>query len=1550
MEENHANLEAYMMKKLLALLMVLVLLPAPFGRAHAEDDAVEAAMLAYAKTAIRPYQFRFDQLTDDGTLAFRTTVDKVYGRDDHGSDKNALMNALVTLGFTVTENDNVWLLDKNQVELNLRYLMYLSQLETMPFEDAVDKVKEYMPDYNLGKAALGVAADVFLNLLGNKLGDMVQADGIVFALDFRDAGKKLLDGNFLSRTLGKALVASSGHLGDIYKGATTMSEAAKSLSGYVADDPALLNLINSVNQAVSGASYLEAMYAGGLITPEMNSAVGMLSSAYKAYLDKLDELGQRKDAHELLQNEDYLAQHFDQILQNKLAGYGSAYDACTAILAGVGTIYDIIQYGGWGSIIVMGGTNVVGEAVFGTASTYTHFHAMVTLDEIFASMESAAGADRSTWQDYAAYARNIQRLCNIALLGESHIYQLTTEDIGAGQKLWNLLKYKMTGEDMLAQNAQWYDQRVEFLQTVYNGAQDYLDALYAHYDQLLMQDADVSALLGAERSLRATIKGEIIQDKWFALPDGSGPDFDNPNPDAGEPVEGIQVSLVYSDGTEDVVLANTFTNEHGQYSLTYPVMTATGKQLSLTIGDEDEDDFLVKENVSALNHRWTDFRSSFRWNPDTETLAEQSAGDESFLLPYADDLFIGSSLEYDHNLAVASLGLAAAAMSDPDADSSWTSTATAGRDSNIHAAWSSLGYSVAASSGYNQNLNKLPDKPAYTIAVKTFEDPDVLDEQKNPKKYRVVGVAIRGDVDTAELAQTLVAAEADPTVTGSYRAAAMEILPILERIVNDGWQQDIPTKVWITGFSRGGAIAGQLCDLVRLRSTLNTKIAGLYGYTFGAPGGSKGGYSASTSTSGIFNIVYDEDLIAGGLLENLRTGYKNPGYSLSFGASDVGDGQRRIASAFHMLTGGNSPYDPQHFTADPTLHTFFADVAEARSDVLYRKELQPLMTALLQMSLLHNDVGDDFRTLSLLDKHEQAIAITGHNRVVLNSTSTAQDTLTDTAIEQMMPAILSGAQATFFKALPVNAQENLIAYMGDVLRLAALNSGEGSAFRLSDDMAAIFLPMVLAVSDDFSAPTAQYSSLYGHHPEIYMAWMLGLDGKTLFAQEVPERFNTPVLPVDKNLMGIVIDAESKKPLVNVPVRIVGGVDKDAIDRTLLTDEEGKWDTYVKPADYTVTFELPGFEPKEVRVYQSEMLTRTLTESETVPVSQAELLADKVEMETELQAMEHDSLVITATAHHETGSYYWARIEHPYVYSSKNLELYNIVESIVGPLVDKAHASASKLRNSSHTGCAWDLDYHEEIWFYLGTAYATDDMLSLTLNRGSFSCNIGHNMPNRTGYTFDIATGKRLTLDDLLDPSNPNAKKDFQSQITQSCKEQAGYFDLSEHYSASQIYKSANQQKSVYSWYLLNDGIEMLVPALAGGGQTGFFIPYTRLEGIVSPKYLPAENIGSAQVKPVRVENLLDDYDGQLIYNDSGKSTTGIQLDGLATHVWVDERTSSPVASCSRYFYGYKVKDVTVMLPEGTSAVGVAWTDYLGDHFTPVSVLPEPAEEETTPTP
>lgn len=1526
-----------MMKKFLALLMILVMLPISAVRANevVEYGSVDAAMDAYAQRNFKFYKNKLAPLTQEGTLAFRTTVDEVYGRDSHDGDKSKLMGALTTLGFTVTENDSVWLTDRNQVALNLRYLLLLAQMDTMPFEDAVKQAETWMPDYNLGKATFGVAADVFVNLLGGKLMEMVQADSIVYALDFIDAGKALQKGNFLSRTMGKAIDYAGRHYADVYQAATTATEITKSLSGYLATDPALLNLTNSTNQALTGTAYLEAMFAGGVRDPHLSKACTMLSEGYKAFLTEIEELGKRTDTHDKLQDEAYLASRFEAILQQKLEGYLTAKDAITSAAAGALTIADIIVYGGWGQVMVKGGVNVLGEAALGTASTYSHFHAMAVLDEIFAAMADGASAELSSWEDYAAYARTIQRLCNIALLGESHIYQLTTEDAGAGQKVWNMLKYEVTGTDEMAQRTAWYNQRLEYLHGLYSAAQEYLTGLYAHHDKLLAEAQDVTSLLGHENELTLTISGEITQDKYFALPDGSGPDLDNPNPDADEPVEGIPVKLVTLVGEEEQTIASATTDAEGRYTLVYPVMAAKNLPLTLTVGDENSDDFVVKENVSALNIRDTAFRSSFRWNPDTEYLPVQSAAEAAFPLPYANDLFLGSDLSYDHNLALASLGLSAAAMSDPDADGAWAINYDAGRDSNIRAAWASLGFSVVASSGYDQSLNSIPEAPGYTIAVKTFEDPDDLDEQRNPKQYRVVGVAIRGDVDMAELATAFMAAGDDSDYAGNVRRAAMAILPALEDAVLSGWREDVPTKVWITGFSRGGAIAGQLSDLVRLRSSLNSRIRGLYAYTFGAPGSSSGGYSVSTSSSGIFNIVCKEDWVATGLLHALRYGYGNPGTSLDFGAAKAGPGRYKIASAFHLLTDGNSAYDPLTYTPDSTLRTLFSGMDEARSDTLYVRELQPIVTAVMQLSFLRNSSGDDFRTLSLETKHGLASTIPGK-------------TLSKAAVSAMLDDVLVGAQATFFKALPADMQANLTAYLGDVLRLAAIHSGEGASFRLSEDMAPVFLPMVMAMSDDFSAPTALYSSLYAHHPEIYMAWLLGLDGEALFGQDVCVKFSTPILPWDKNLFGTVIDAESKKPLVNVPVHIVGGYGEDAVDRTLYTDEKGKWDTFVKPADYTVTFELPGYEHKETRIYQSEVLVSTLSNHAGVPVTKSQLETARVEMETELQALAHDSIVITSTAHYETGSYYWVRIEHPYVYSTKNPELYNSVESIVGPLVDKAHASASKLRNSSHTGCAWDMEYHEEIWFYLGTAYATDDMLSLTLNRGSFICSIGHNMPNRTGYTFDIATGKRLTLDDLLDPANPNAKKDFLDQITQALKEESGYFDLSEHYSASKVYKYASKQETPYSWYMLNDGIEMMVPAIAGGGQNGFFIPYTRLEGIIAPKYLPAENIGSATVKAVRRENLLDDYDGQLIYNDNGASTTGVQLDGLATHVWIDERTSSPVASCGRYFYGYKVKDVTVMMPEDRSAVGVAWTDYLGDHFETIGVLPEPVVEDSLP--
>ena len=342
------------------------------------------------------------------------------------------------------------------------------------------------------------------------------------------------------------------------------------------------------------------------------------------------------------------------------------------------------------------------------------------------------------------------------------------------------------------------------------------------------------------------------------------------------------------------------------------------------------------------------------------------------------------------------------------------------------------------------------------------------------------------------------------------------------------------------------------------------------------------------------------------------------------------------------------------------------------------------------------------------------------------------------------------------------------------------------------------------------------------------------------------------------------------------------------------------------------------------------------------VAQSQLEIDKVELETELVPMDHNAIVITTVSRFETAEHARIDISHPYVYSEANSKLGDAVEAAIGSIFTKRHAEADKTLRTAQSCTYHRTSAHTE-HAYMTHVYATDTVLCMNISTGYYVCSIGHQCTTTRSYVFDIATGKRLNLADMLDPANPNAKKDFQAVMTQICKEK------NLPCNASKMFNLANKYDQNTNWYLLNDGIYMDYEFISSGYQ-GFFIPYEQLVGILRPDCLPMENIGSAQVKAVRIENILDDYDGQLIYGDYGTSSTGVQLDGLVSHIWVNDRAYDPNTARGRYFYGYKVKDVTVMLPPHEDSVGVVWTDYLGDHFATLEPLPEPepAEDEYLP--
>lgn len=1492
------------MKKVLALFLVLALLLPILPRSARADSSlrpeietfgsVDAAMDAYAERMLRPYSDSFRAMTQQGVLAFRTSVDKVYQRQSHDDEPNRFMEALVTIGFTVTENDNRWLLSENQIELDLKYLLMLAQMENLPFEDAAEQVQSYMPDYNLGAAAFGVAADVFVNLLGGKLAEMMKTDALVFGPSLTLASKTMKEGGVASRTLFKAMDTVVANYDAIFSGANAMVDSAKALSAYTQEDAALVNLVNSYNQVLSGRSLVSALLASGKTDAEMTTACNILLGSYDVYLDDLNSMGSTAKLNQKLRSESYLTDRFNELLSNALAGYSNATDVIAGAAAGALTLLDIWQ-GGWGTIILKGGTNVAGEFLFGTTSTYTHFHAMATLDEIYAAIEEQAGMSLNSWEDHIAYARTIQRLCNIALLGETQVYQMAAQDEGAGQKLWNLLEYVITGKDNEAIYDAWYQQRVEFLHSVYNGAEEYIAALYEHWDRLNLQTADVSDLLGYEHTLTATITGEVVEDEWYALPDGSGPNRERPNPDAGEPVADLPVHLV----ANGEVIASGSTDGSGRYSITYPLHLAQDADLSLTMGDDQTVKYIVKENVSTINYPGISFRSSFRFNADTESPADLSPAQAQFELPYADDYFLASSYEYNHNLALASLGLAAASMSDPSADGSWTVSGSVGRDGNIRAAWSAIGYQTIISSGYDGSLNELADAPAYTIATRTFTDPDARKDE--PETYRIVGVAIRGDVDAPELAHSLMTAESGSSYQGSAREAAMTILVDLENVIIDASEEDVPMMVWVTGFSRGGTVAGQLCDLIRLRSSLNSRISGLFGYTFGAAAASTDSYSASTSSSGVFNIVYGEDLVATGMLAALRSGYARPAHTFTFGPADAqGYAQRRIASAFSVLTNGNTSYDPAAYAAGTDTLAFLDELWQTASSSVYAKELQPFVTAIMQLAFLRDDTGSDFRTLSLQDKHRQVLSMLGYDQAIAGPIAYDGSSLPAFTLEQYRANMLEGIQATFFAALPQDMQDNLNSWLDDILQLAARQTGAAD-FALDEDVQHSLLSLALTLSDDFSNPTCLASSLYGHHPEIYMAWMLGSSG-ALFEQDEPLVFNTRILPVEMNLMGVVLEAGKDKPLAGVQVTAASA---SGAVKTAVTKEDGTWEMYVKPDDVTVHFTLAGYEPAREHV------------------SKAALEADVVELTTYMSSLPAAHVVITTDSYIVEGSHYQATILKPIVWSDQNPNLTAAVDKAISPIFEEAmDDAADMIRNHS---CSRNVRAHTT-HAYMDRAWATDGMVQIVIQDGYFHCDIGHNVNTSTAFVFDIATGKRLTLDDIFNPENPEAKNQFLDVLTDLIRQTDGKISAS----ATKVYNQVRQHK--YStWYFLADGIYFSFDFLETGWFSDLFIPYEMLQGVLHPDYMPSEHVGFGVYS--RITEPAPTYDDvYLLYENAPCEDNGFAMDGLTTHLWVDNyRTTQPLDTRGRYFYAYKLKDAKVWLPEADDQLYVRWIDSTGEH-------------------
>ena len=222
---------------------------------------------------------------------------------------------------------------------------------------------------------------------------------------------------------------------------------------------------------------------------------------------------------------------------------------------------------------------------------------------------------------------------------------------------------------------------------------------------------------------------------------------------------------------------------------------------------------------------------------------------------FEDAFFYQGATRYNNRLAVMTLGLEICAYSSPRADALFEQTLPPEkRAENIMAAYRKLDFRDVVSYRYDVPLTDNSDEAAFTIAKKY-----IASERTNDT---LIAVVVRGGGYGAEWASNFhVGADGN---SAAFQSAADIARQHLERYLAEQDAKGLligDVKLWITGFSRGGATANLLAhDLNRSDRIAGVYVAGddRYVYTYATPAGFRG---VDTSDANIFNIVSENDLV-----------------------------------------------------------------------------------------------------------------------------------------------------------------------------------------------------------------------------------------------------------------------------------------------------------------------------------------------------------------------------------------------------------------------------------------------------------------------------------------------------------------------------------------------------------------------------------------------------------------------------------------------------------------------------------------------------------------
>ena len=144
------------------------------------------------------------------------------------------------------------------------------------------------------------------------------------------------------------------------------------------------------------------------------------------------------------------------------------------------------------------------------------------------------------------------------------------------------------------------------------------------------------------------------------------------------------------------------------------------------------------------------------------------------------------------------------------------------------------------------------------------------------------------------------------------------------------------------------------------------------------------------------------------------------------------------------------------------------------------------------------------------------------------------------------------------------------------------------------------------------------------------------------------------------------------------------------------------------------------------------------------------------------------------------------------------------------------------------------------------AYATKEAVSICMSKNLFPMGGAHGDYKQSSVTFDLTTGERLKLSDLLNPDNVDAAKNLKklvsAQLNQEQSGMAGMFMTADEAAEKFILAKDSEDEN---WTLTEDGLRFHFQpyeiAPYAGGIIQVTVPYRKLSEVIQEKYLPEEH-------------------------------------------------------------------------------------------------------------